>query len=61
MSSETPECGRDFCAGSKGEADLVSSHGRFVWYELMTTDIETAAFYANVGLGHGILGARLGL
>jgi predicted enzyme related to lactoylglutathione lyase len=28
---------------------LVSSHGRFVWYELMTTDIETAkAFYANV-------------
>jgi uncharacterized protein len=36
-------------AGSKGEADLVNSHGRFVWYELMTTDIETAkAFYANV-------------
>ena len=28
---------------------MVSSHGRFVWYELMTTDIETAkAFYANV-------------
>jgi uncharacterized protein len=28
---------------------LVSSHGRFVWYELMTTDIETArAFYASV-------------
>src|SRR4029077_3799898 len=49
MSSETPECGRDFCAGSKGEADLVSSHGRFVWYELMTTNIETAkAYYANV-------------
>src|SRR4029077_13921295 len=49
MSSETPECGRDFCAGSKGEADLVSSHGRFVWYELMTTNIETAkAFYADV-------------
>src|SRR5580698_6467156 len=43
------ECGRDFFAGSNGEADLVSSHGRFVWYELMTTDIETAkAFYANV-------------
>ena len=28
---------------------MVSSHGRFVWYELMTTDMETAkAFYANV-------------
>ena len=28
---------------------MVNSHGRFVWYELMTTDIEAAkAFYANV-------------
>ena len=28
---------------------MVSSHGRFVWYELMTTDMEAAkAFYANV-------------
>ncbi|MGA7657175.1 MAG: VOC family protein, partial [Methylocella sp.] len=28
---------------------MVNSHGRFVWYELMTTDIETAkAFYGNV-------------
>lgn len=28
---------------------MVNSHGRFVWYELMTTDIETAkAFYTNV-------------
>ena len=28
---------------------MVDSHGRFVWYELMTTDIETAkAFYAEV-------------
>jgi uncharacterized protein len=28
---------------------LVNSHGRFVWYELMTTDIEIAkAFYAGV-------------
>jgi uncharacterized protein len=28
---------------------MVNRHGRFVWYELMTTDIETAkAFYANV-------------
>jgi predicted enzyme related to lactoylglutathione lyase len=28
---------------------MVNSHGRFVWYELMTTNIETAkAFYADV-------------
>ena len=28
---------------------MVNSHGRFVWYELMTTDIECAnAFYASV-------------
>jgi hypothetical protein len=28
---------------------MVNSHGRFVWYELMTTDMEAAkAFYANV-------------
>jgi uncharacterized protein len=28
---------------------MVNSHGRFVWYELMTTEIKTAkAFYANV-------------
>ncbi len=28
---------------------MVNSHGRFVWYELMTTDMESAkAFYASV-------------
>jgi uncharacterized protein len=28
---------------------MVNSHGRFVWYELMTTNMESAkAFYANV-------------
>ena len=28
---------------------MVNSHGRFVWYELATTDTETAkAFYAGV-------------
>jgi len=32
---------------------VVNSHGSFIWYELMTTDIESAkAFYANV-LGWG--------
>jgi predicted enzyme related to lactoylglutathione lyase len=30
---------------------MVNSHGRFVWYELMTTDIETAkTFYGIVKL-----------
>jgi predicted enzyme related to lactoylglutathione lyase len=38
-----------FFAGSKGETDVVSSHGRFAWYELMTTDMESArTFYAHV-------------
>jgi predicted enzyme related to lactoylglutathione lyase len=37
----------------KGETGMANSHGCFVWYELMTTDMETAkAFYASVlGLG----------
>jgi uncharacterized protein len=38
---------------------MVSRHGRFVWYELMTTDIETAkAFYANL-LGWGTRDASM--
>jgi predicted enzyme related to lactoylglutathione lyase len=40
-------------AGSKGEADMVDCHGRFTWYELITTDMPAAkAFYAKV-LGWG--------
>src|SRR6185295_12122124 len=36
-------------ASSNGKTDMVSSHGRFVWYELTTTDMEAAkAFYAEV-------------
>jgi uncharacterized protein len=36
-------------AFSKGEADMVDYHGRFVWYELMTTDTVAArVFYAKV-------------
>ncbi len=35
--------------GSNGEADMVDCHGRFLWYELMTTDIEAAkSFYTKV-------------
>jgi uncharacterized protein len=35
--------------GSNGTTDMVSNHGRFVWYELMTSDAEAAkAFYAEV-------------
>jgi predicted enzyme related to lactoylglutathione lyase len=33
----------------KGEADVVNFQGRFVWYELTSTDMEAAtAFYTNV-------------
>jgi predicted enzyme related to lactoylglutathione lyase len=32
-----------------GEADVTESHGRFSWYELLTTDMEAArTFYADV-------------
>jgi uncharacterized protein len=32
-----------------GDADVVSSQGRFIWYELVTTDVEAAtAFYTKV-------------
>ncbi|MGB7975868.1 MAG: VOC family protein [Roseiarcus sp.] len=38
---------------------MVHSHGRFVWYELMTTDIAIAkAFYASV-VGWGARGASM--
>jgi predicted enzyme related to lactoylglutathione lyase len=36
-------------AGANGEAGMVDYHGRFVWYELMTTDVAAArSFYSNV-------------
>src|ERR1700682_3779913 len=35
--------------GSNGKMDMVSYHGRFAWYELLTTDMATArAFYGHV-------------
>ena len=38
---------------------MVSSHGRFVWYELTTTDMEAAkAFYAEV-VGWGTRNASM--
>jgi uncharacterized protein len=38
---------------------MVNFHGRFVWYELMTTDVETArAFYASV-VGWGTRNASM--
>jgi predicted enzyme related to lactoylglutathione lyase len=38
---------------------MVNSHGRFVWYELMTTDMKTAkAFYASV-VGWGVRDASM--
>jgi predicted enzyme related to lactoylglutathione lyase len=39
----------DFFVSSNGDTDMSNSHGRFVWYELVTTDMKTAKhFYANV-------------
>jgi predicted enzyme related to lactoylglutathione lyase len=36
-------------AGAKEETDMVDHHGRFAWYELMTTDVVAArAFYEQV-------------
>jgi uncharacterized protein len=38
-----------FLAGQGGNADVVNSHGRFAWYELITTDVGAAtAFYTSV-------------
>ncbi len=38
---------------------MIESHGRFVWYELMTTDVEAAkAFYGNV-VGWGMRDAAV--
>src|SRR3984957_10966956 len=43
----------------KEKQTLVSSHGRFVWYELTTTDMKSAkAFYASV-VGWGARGASM--
>ena len=37
-----------------GETDVINFHGRFVWYELITTEAEAAkAFYGKV-MGWGI-------
>ena len=42
-----------------GETDTADTHGRFVWYELMTTDVEAAkAFYGNV-VGWGTQNASI--
>lgn len=38
---------------------MVNSHGRFIWYELVTTDVEAAiAFYTNV-MGWGVRDASV--
>jgi predicted enzyme related to lactoylglutathione lyase len=42
-----------------GEKDVVGFHGRFAWYDLLTTDMEAAkAFYTKV-MGWGALDASL--
>jgi len=32
-------------AGSNGETDVINIHGRFVWYELITTDMQSAKIF----------------
>src|SRR3954454_2766550 len=50
--------GGDFSQTDR-ETDLVKHHGHFVWYELMTTDMEAAkGFYAQV-IGWGTHDAAL--
>jgi hypothetical protein len=40
---------RHLIAGSNGETDVINFHGRFVWYELITTDMQSAKiFYSRV-------------
>ena len=46
-------------AGVNGKTDMGNSGGRFVWYELATTDMDAAkAFYASV-VGWGTAGASM--
>src|SRR5262249_60250690 len=35
------------------EADMANSHGRFVWYELMRTDMEAARAFSAEAVGGG--------
>jgi predicted enzyme related to lactoylglutathione lyase len=44
-----PDAALRLYGGSNGTTDMVDYHGRFAWYELMTTDMAAAkAFYAAV-------------
>src|SRR3984957_7293910 len=54
------KCRRRTCLQARKEKQtLVGSHGRFVWYELITTDTKIAkAFYASV-TGWGTRGASM--
>jgi len=48
-SARAARCGAASISRSSGEISVVDHHGRFVWYELLTTDIAGAkAFYGSV-------------
>src|SRR5262249_30053966 len=54
--------GRDAFSGANERTDMADSHGRFVWYELMTTDMEAAkAFCAGVVGGGRQAGSMPGM
>src|SRR5262249_34102519 len=51
--------GRDAFSGANERTDMADSHGRFVWYELMTTDMEAAKAFSAEVVGWGPPDARM--
>jgi uncharacterized protein len=50
---------RDFCRLKTGGTDVVNSHGRFAWYELITTDVKAAKVFYTKVMGWGVLDASV--
>jgi uncharacterized protein len=46
-------------AGSNGETDVINIHGRFVWYELTTTDMQSAKIFYSRVMDWGVLNASV--
>jgi uncharacterized protein len=50
---------RAWSQGSIGETDVANSHGRFAWYELLTTDMESAKLFYPKVMGWDALDASV--
>lgn len=50
---------RHLIAGSNGETDVINFHGRFVWYELITTDMQSAKIFYSRVMDWGVLDASM--